>query len=70
MKPKSSQTISRLVWTIRATLKGMSGNRKSPMTYCRPIIRPNRICPRKRPIAAMKYGLATAWDLYCIAMTP
>jgi hypothetical protein len=54
MKPNSSHTISRLVWTIRATLNGISGNRKSPMTYCRPMIRPKMICPTKSPIAAMK----------------
>ncbi|MNP80756.1 hypothetical protein D3C76_1789400 [compost metagenome] len=46
MKPNSSQTISRLVWTMRATLKGISGNRKSPTTYCRPMIKPNNTCPR------------------------
>ncbi|MNP43580.1 hypothetical protein D3C76_1374060 [compost metagenome] len=45
MKPNSSQTISRFVCTMRATLNGMAGNRKSPMTYCKPMIRPNRICP-------------------------
>ncbi len=54
MKAMSSQTMSVLVWTMRATLNGISGNRKSPMTYCRPMISPNRIWARNRAMAAMK----------------
>ena len=69
MKPISSQTISALVCTMRATLKGMAGKRKSPSTYCRPMIRPNRICATNSAMAAMKYGFATAWDLYCIVIS-
>ncbi len=54
MKPIKSHTISVLVWTMRATLKGISGNRKSPTTYCRPMMSPNRICATKSAMAAVK----------------
>jgi hypothetical protein len=54
MKPIRSHTIRVLVWTMRATLKGISGNRKSPITYCRPMMSPNRIWATNSAMAAMK----------------
>src|SRR5690606_25203543 len=67
MKPNSTQTISRLVCTIRATLNGMAGNRKSPMTYWVAMTRPKRICPTNRIMANTKYGRATFcdWNFKC-----
>ena len=64
MKPNSSHTISRLVCTMRAMLNGIAGNIRSPIRYCRPSVRPKTIWPTNRPMAAMKYSLATDWLWY------
>ena len=60
MKAISSQTMSRLVWHMRATLKGSQAI-SVPSTYSAPMIRPNTIWAANSASAAMKYGLATLW---------
>ena len=57
MKPNSSHTISRLVCTIRATLNGMAGNRKSPTTYCRPSDQAKQYLPDEEADCRDEIGL-------------
>ena len=48
------------------TLKGINGNKKSPYKYCIAISKPKVISPARRTNAKIKYGFATACELYFI----
>lgn len=63
MKLNSSQMISRLVCIMCVMLKGIVGNRKLLIMYCRFMIRLNRICLMKRIRVNMKQGLVIVCEV-------